>query len=33
MRGGIADEVVSPFAEWGAEGPRRPLSLGVECSQ
>lgn len=31
MRGGIADEVVSRFAEWGAEGPRRPMILGVEC--
>ena len=31
MRGGIVDEVVSPFAEWGAEGPRRAMTLGVEC--
>ena len=30
MRGGIVDEVVSRFAEWGAEGPRRPMVLVVE---
>lgn len=33
MRGGIVDEVVSCFAEWGAEGPRRSMILGVEGSQ